>query len=203
INNVELYGVDISESQLKQAYHPKVNLLRADVTCLPFPENFFDIVIASEILEHVIEPKKFIEEIFRIGKPDCIVVIVVPNDFNFLIGRLWMFDIYSAFYNYGHLHNFSSVEKIKNLINKKFKILKVIPEKGNFILISWIINEILTKFKKMTSTAKSLPRITDIFFKNENSFSILKHLLRVYKKFFAIHPIVHLIYFLVKKYPWW
>jgi glycosyltransferase involved in cell wall biosynthesis len=48
------------------------------VTCLPFKDNQFGCVICEHVLEHVEEPKKAIEEISRVLKPQGLLLLVTP-----------------------------------------------------------------------------------------------------------------------------
>ncbi len=45
----------------------------------PFKDNEFDIIYSSHCLEHLDNLEKAIEEIWRIGKPNCLVIIKVPH----------------------------------------------------------------------------------------------------------------------------
>ena len=45
----------------------------------PIPDNEFDRVYSSHCLEHLGDPKKAVEEIWRVGKPGAEVVIKVPH----------------------------------------------------------------------------------------------------------------------------
>lgn len=45
---------------------------------LPFQDQVFDTVLATEVMEHVPEPKRMLAEITRILKPDGILILSVP-----------------------------------------------------------------------------------------------------------------------------
>lgn len=51
-----------------------------DALALPFPDAHFDIVIASEILEHIPEDEKAMAELVRVVKPGGRVVVTVPRN---------------------------------------------------------------------------------------------------------------------------
>ena len=51
-----------------------------DVTRMPFADNSFDRVLASEILEHIPEVDAAIAEIARIAKPGGLVAVTVPRN---------------------------------------------------------------------------------------------------------------------------
>lgn len=55
------------------------SVLHGDARDMPFEDNSFDRVIASEILEHVHEDEKVMAEIFRVVKPGGLVAVSVPR----------------------------------------------------------------------------------------------------------------------------
>jgi len=75
-----LYGLDLSEGRINttKKYVPSASLLRGDVLSLPFPDNSFDIVFCSELLEHITDYKKVVDELIRISKRS--IIITVPNE---------------------------------------------------------------------------------------------------------------------------
>ena len=80
---LQVTGVDLNPKYLEQAKEFKgdlrVELRVADATDLPFADDTFDRIIASEVLEHIPNDEKAISEIFRVLKPGGIVMITVPN----------------------------------------------------------------------------------------------------------------------------
>ncbi len=78
-------GCDLSE-QLIQLSHGRVRgqknflVVRAEAESLPFPDNFFDHVVCSELLEHVLDPGQVMKEIYRVSKPQAQIIVTVPNE---------------------------------------------------------------------------------------------------------------------------
>jgi len=56
-------------------------ILQADLTRLPFADNSFDLVICSEVLEHIPEDDQAIREIVRVLKPGERLAVSVPRFF--------------------------------------------------------------------------------------------------------------------------
>jgi 2-polyprenyl-3-methyl-5-hydroxy-6-metoxy-1,4-benzoquinol methylase len=52
---------------------------RADVTGLPFADAVFDVVVCSEVLEHVAEGRTAVAELVRVLKPGGDLVVTVPR----------------------------------------------------------------------------------------------------------------------------
>jgi ubiquinone/menaquinone biosynthesis C-methylase UbiE len=52
---------------------------RADVTTLPFREASFDVVVCSEVLEHIREGRVAVTELVRVLKPGGDLVVTVPR----------------------------------------------------------------------------------------------------------------------------
>jgi ubiquinone/menaquinone biosynthesis C-methylase UbiE len=85
-------GIDNSTAAIKigTKLYPNLKLMKGDVYRLPYPDNAFDLVICTEVLEHLSDPVKAVREIKRVsGK---YVLFSVPNEpffimANFLRGK--------------------------------------------------------------------------------------------------------------------
>jgi len=71
-------GVDLSTGMLAQARKkltdPRVELLQADATRLPFPDNTFDVVTSMWMLETLPDPLAAVRELLRVIRPEGIVL---------------------------------------------------------------------------------------------------------------------------------
>ncbi|MFC1814016.1 class I SAM-dependent methyltransferase [Thermodesulfobacteriota bacterium] len=91
--NVTAIGVDMNYNDLLEARNRLINVKKpekdsgtygtivTDITALPFQDNFFDLLICSEVLEHVRDQKAAIYEIIRVLKPGRNLVVSVPRYF--------------------------------------------------------------------------------------------------------------------------
>src|SRR3989344_8074166 len=96
-----LEGVDFLKTaiELGKKTHPHLKLRQGTIYHLPFEDNSFDLVICTEVLEHLEEPKKGLKELIRVSKK--YLLLSVPNEpffmmANFLRGknlRRWGNDI--------------------------------------------------------------------------------------------------------------
>jgi 2-polyprenyl-3-methyl-5-hydroxy-6-metoxy-1,4-benzoquinol methylase/uncharacterized protein YbaR (Trm112 family) len=73
---------DISSENPRKAVerYPSPNHVgvAADTYYLPFADNSFDTIIATEIIEHLHDPKAFAAELLRVVKPDGAAIISTP-----------------------------------------------------------------------------------------------------------------------------
>ena len=78
---------DLIEARNRLQYHEELGecgggpwgTFRADITCLPFKDDFFDLVICSEVLEHIPDQEAAINQIIRVLKPGKDLVVSVPR----------------------------------------------------------------------------------------------------------------------------
>jgi len=90
-NNMDnsYYGVDITsqalESAKKRCQYARLRL--GNLLCLEFQDEYFDVVICTEVLEHVYEYEKVIHELFRVLKTAGYLIITFPNELNWTISR--------------------------------------------------------------------------------------------------------------------
>nr|MBC7245826.1 class I SAM-dependent methyltransferase [Chloroflexota bacterium] len=79
----EVHGIDISGPALEFA--AKRGLVTHQVNVeeqgIPFPDEHFDIVICTDLLEHLFDPKFVLQEIRRVLRKDGYAILAVPNHF--------------------------------------------------------------------------------------------------------------------------
>ncbi|MFO7837722.1 MAG: GtrA family protein [Candidatus Thorarchaeota archaeon] len=82
---------------------------------LPFPDQHFDLVWCSEIMEHLDNPSSSLNEFLRVTKTDGLVILTTPNSYAWMyrLGSLLGFSP-QKIQNPGHKHffNYANLEKI-------------------------------------------------------------------------------------------
>jgi len=92
LEKVVVIGSDVSLKDVKEArnrlvYEESLGCQRggywatlvSDITGLPFPDDYFDMVICSEVLEHIPDQERAIKEMTRVLKPGGDLVVSVPR----------------------------------------------------------------------------------------------------------------------------
>jgi len=75
---LELFPSHVIYTGIDIAAGNGVDVVSADPYNYPFPDNYFDLVISGNTMEHVEDMKEFMREVCRILKPGNLVFISVP-----------------------------------------------------------------------------------------------------------------------------
>lgn len=76
----DVCGIDISEVALRKAELRGIKVKLGNIdNNLPFDDDIFDVVVCSEVIEHLFNPIEALEEIRRVLKPEGFLVLTTPN----------------------------------------------------------------------------------------------------------------------------
>lgn len=88
----EFYSFDDVSSAILREYNlPEDIVVNGVAEKLPFPENSFDLIYSTNVLEHVSNPKKVLSESIRVLKAGGFLQFVIPNYFSFWEGHYGIF----------------------------------------------------------------------------------------------------------------
>jgi ubiquinone/menaquinone biosynthesis C-methylase UbiE len=83
----DLIGLDLPDVELEEAWGGiESHMVQASALDLPFPDDAFDLVMAIEVLEHLPDPERALQEIARVAKGA--VVLSVPWEPVWRLGNL-------------------------------------------------------------------------------------------------------------------
>jgi len=165
----KLYGIDFSRPYVKIAKQDKnLNIKEGTAENIPYDENFFDFLIADQVVEHLFDPNKIFIEAKRVLKKEGLFCISVPNAM--MYNSSYFFDFY-WFLIREHIQHFDSIH------------LELLAKKYNFKLI-----KVVTTFTHMISNKITLPNMSLLFkltdtnivnsYENNNRFDLrneMKH----------------------------
>lgn len=123
----EIIGIDISGIAIKIFCQNGFDGVICDLTSgIPFKNDEFDLVYASEVIEHLIDTEHFVNEIYRVLKPSGKVVISTINS------AFWVFRLTSLMgrtvteiQHQGHIRFFSKSGLAKYFKNSGFAHIKI------------------------------------------------------------------------------
>jgi len=143
-------------ANLSQAKNPHV-LCRAEF--VPFRDESFDVVVCSEVLEHLLDPKVVLTEIFRVLRRQGIALICVP-----FLNR-----IHADPFDYGRYTDYYWSQALTEI---GFRDITIEPQGGFWTVLvemvrylicdktlswgprrTWLINSLALTFARMKTTA--------------------------------------------------
>jgi SAM-dependent methyltransferase len=124
----KLEGIEYSDTAIKigKKIYPNIKIKKGSIYNLPYADNSFDLVLCTEVLEHLEDPAKGLKELARVSKR--YLVISVPNEPFFMLAQLLRGKNWSRFGNdiehINHWTMFSFPKFVKENAGVKIKILK-------------------------------------------------------------------------------
>lgn len=111
---VSPYGIERCKKKFGENKISGCSLKKGD-----FPPEFFDVITLSDVLEHMVDPRSFLDILWTMLKPDGILMTVTPDTRSFtrrLMGMKWLH------YKEEHIFYYNR-SNISLLFAPKFKVL--------------------------------------------------------------------------------
>jgi ubiquinone/menaquinone biosynthesis C-methylase UbiE len=81
----DVVGLDISDKSLEITHIKGIGCIKGDVTKgFPFRNNTFDLIYSDGLLEHFVDPKPVLGEMFRVSKKYVITIVPRNTLYNFI-----------------------------------------------------------------------------------------------------------------------
>ncbi|KKQ98459.1 MAG: hypothetical protein UT24_C0004G0082 [Candidatus Woesebacteria bacterium GW2011_GWB1_39_12] len=172
-------GIDVSKKVVERNQCLD-EIVIGNIEKIPFKDNSFDCVSGLWVLEHLENPEKVLDQIYRVLKSKGKFIFVAPN-INYLPLRLVMFVKFSKF-NYlinkrlfgrerkdifKTYYKANSVTRLKNLTNGKFRILELRtnydPSYTSFNQLTYKVTNFLNDISTKLGLTITHPHIVGIF----------------------------------------
>ncbi|MBT3721641.1 class I SAM-dependent methyltransferase [archaeon] len=129
------YGLDISKYATKIAKKNHKKIFTGDLFSAKYKSNYFDVITATDLLEHIENPHEFVKEVRRILKPGGYFFVITPNTDSFtrkILGKKW----YQ--YKYEHIiyYNKSSIKELFEKYDFKIQEISLNKKRFNFAYYS-------------------------------------------------------------------
>ena len=149
----DVAGIDLNPSRFKLFQENNkldVRKINIEEEKFSFKDEEFDLIVFSEVFEHLKEPIHALAEINRVLKKDGVLLLTTPNLYflphliYFLTGRGMISDAFSAFAkpywlgHMGHIREYSSKELKSFLVHLGFKVDR----------LRYVQNRLFLNFKK-------------------------------------------------------
>lgn len=136
IEKSNFYGIDVDSDSVDRARAKGYNVENDEINdFLQKTDMRFDLIIISEVLEHLPHPKETIRLMYKVLKPGGIVIFTVPNAWRlknrimFLTGRSFETD-------YTHLRWYNEAMLIEYFAEFGFKLIKIDYINSRFLWLS-------------------------------------------------------------------
>ncbi|RLB05011.1 MAG: hypothetical protein DRG83_03535 [Deltaproteobacteria bacterium] len=143
----EVIGIDFSKVAVEIATKKGLTCQVVDVDeGLPFNDNEFDAVWATDVIEHVFDPIFVLKEVNRVLVPNGILLATIPYDLHLsnririLIGKSYQENVYKKYRQYKH-HTFFS-----------YGLLKYMLKEGSFDIREMLLKCRIPKMNKVFIT---------------------------------------------------
>ncbi len=137
-NGWDVHGIDIAKNKVAEANRLGVKAKVADLTGkLPYQNEYFDVIFAGEVIEHLVDTDFFLKEMNRVLKKGGKLIVTTPNLASWENKIRIFFGVYPAWVDYklggaGHVRAYTPGALKQHLRETGFKIEKHI---GNFVPI--------------------------------------------------------------------
>jgi SAM-dependent methyltransferase len=173
----EAFGVELSEAGAELAQRRNIRAVQLDIdeSSFPFPEDYFELIFAGEVIEHLFDPDHLLEECHRVLKPAGIFIITTRNLSSFynritlLLGYQPFSTSVSLRHNAGRPFELSSeilgdhirvftYRALRDLVRlSKFEIIEtqgspsVLPERKSFLISTLrLFDRLLSRFPSLS-----------------------------------------------------
>jgi SAM-dependent methyltransferase len=103
---------------------PEVKCDRVDITqSFPYPDHAFDIVIAVEVTEHILDHERFFREIHRILKPGGRLYVSTPNILSMKSRIRFLFRGFPFAFNPLEMDNYNGLQHVASLSVDQYNYL--------------------------------------------------------------------------------
>jgi len=121
-----LTGVDNSQEALRlgKSVFPRLDLRKGNLYRLDFPDRSFDMVVCTEVLEHLTDPQKALHELARVARK--VLILSVPHEPLFMLGNFFHGKYLTRLGNHPeHINHWTAMSFTRFLRSNDLKIIRV------------------------------------------------------------------------------
>jgi len=137
----EAWGIEVDKNSQKVAKKLKLKFHLGTIHNCKFPKKYFDLITASQVIEHEPNPLKFLQECKKLLKPGGKIILSFPNTeafFRKLWGRNWLH--WHVPYHLNHFNKKSFGILTKNAGLKTESLKTVTPNLWTILQIRSVLN---------------------------------------------------------------
>jgi len=125
--------------ELGKKTYPDIKITEGSIYDLPYKDNSFDLVLCTEVLEHLDDPRKALQQLIRVSKK--YLVVSVPNEPFFMLAQFVRGKNWSRFGNDIEHINHWTMFGFPKFIKKNTSNIQVLAKKFPFAWIMLLIEK--------------------------------------------------------------
>ena len=118
-----VFGIDRCAENVEICRRHHLPVLLGSVYHLCLSSESVDCCLFTEVIEHLDHPGRALDEIARVLDKNGLLLLLFPNDKVFKLARLATFKFREAFYDPGHVKQWSPKEMVAELESRGFRLL--------------------------------------------------------------------------------
>lgn len=135
---INVRGIDFCEEAIRWCSEKGLGQVdQGDICDIPYQDNIYDLVLATDIIEHVEDDNKAISEVYRVLKSGGVAIVTVPA-FNFLWGTQ---DSVSH-----HKRRYTKAQLEKVLTGAGFRLVDIYYFNYLLFIPIWFVRKVLMLF---------------------------------------------------------
>ena len=155
-NQCEIWGIEISENSAKKADRYCKTVINEDVESVDhvFPENYYDVILFADVLEHLKDPLEVLVKFKRYINENGIIICTLPNIAHIsiriaLMQGKWSYED-SGILDETHLRFFTktTATELIEKANYRTESMKISPRVPN-VSSPWLANLLFNFFPKL------------------------------------------------------
>jgi ubiquinone/menaquinone biosynthesis C-methylase UbiE len=119
----DLEGLDLDPLNIAICAEHVLRVREGGAYALPYETASLDLCLFIEVIEHLEKPEDAITELYRVLKPGGRLAVLFPNDATFKLARLATGMVKEAYYDTGHLRQWTPRALGRTLRAAGFKVL--------------------------------------------------------------------------------
>lgn len=143
----QVEGIDAPQAKIQsQRRQLKIKTANLQTQLLPYPKNYFDLVVCLDTLEHMSDDRRLVREMDRVAKTKGIIIISVP-------AYQWLFSYWDKML--GHFRRYNR-KTLLRVVSKNFLRRRLISYYFSFLLLPAIfvrLVKIVTRQKQQSDFA--------------------------------------------------
>lgn len=172
--NINVYGMELSKTAIKMAKSRGIKMKKGDLNnTWPYKSDYFDYVVSSQVIEHILDTDNFVTESVRVLKKGGYFYVSTPNLAAWFNRLIFLFGYQPFFTEVSNIDKTLGLKFTQSLTDNRASLghIRVFTLRGLVDLLEYHGFEILAKYGGEITYLPEFMKPFDRFFSNFPSLS--------------------------------